>query len=37
VPKGWIEIGVGVDREDRKWDDDTAVLPRGTFTWHYGF
>jgi len=37
VPKGWIEVGVGVDREDRKWDDDTAVLPRGTFTWHYGF
>jgi hypothetical protein len=37
VMKGWIEVGVGVDREDRKWDDDTAVLPRGTFTWHYGF
>jgi hypothetical protein len=37
VPKGWIEVGVGVDREDRKWDDDTAVLPRGTLTWHYGF
>ena len=37
VHKGWIEIGVGMDQEDRKWDDDTALLPRGTITWHRGF
>ena len=35
--KGWIEVGVGLDQEDRKWDDDTALLPRGTITWHRGF
>ncbi len=37
VHKGWIEVGVGMDQEDRKWDDDTALLPRGTITWHRGF
>lgn len=37
VPRGWIEIGAGVDDEDRKWNNTSAVLPRGTFTWHYGF
>ena len=37
VHKGWIEVGVGLDQEDRKWDDDTALLPRGTITWHRGF
>jgi Capsule assembly protein Wzi len=37
VAKGWVEIGVGMDQEDRKWDDETALLPRGTITWHRGF
>ncbi len=37
VPKGWVEIGVGADQEDRKWNDTSAFLPRGTLTWHYGF
>jgi len=37
VQKGWIEIGVGADQEDRKWNDTSALLPRGTLTWHYGF
>jgi hypothetical protein len=37
VPRGWIEIGVGADQEDRLWNDTSAFLPRGTLSWHYGF
>jgi hypothetical protein len=37
VLSGWVEIGVGADQEDRKWNGTSAFLPRGTLTWHYGF
>jgi hypothetical protein len=37
VPKGWVEVGVGADQEDRMWNDTSAFLPRGTLTWHYDF
>jgi hypothetical protein len=37
VPMGWIEVGVGADQEDRLWNDTSALLPRGTLTWHVGF
>lgn len=37
LPKGWIEIGVGADDEDRLWNGTSAFLPRGTVTWHREF
>ncbi len=37
VAKGWIEIGLGLDQEDRQWNDTSALLPRGTLTWHRQF
>lgn len=37
APMGWVEIGVGADQEDRLWNDTSALLPRGTLTWHVGF
>jgi len=32
---GWLEGGVGVDSQDRKWKGDEAVLPRAYATWNY--
>jgi hypothetical protein len=32
---GWLEGGVGVDSQDRKWKGDAAVLPRAYVTWNY--
>ena len=32
---GWLEGGVGVDSQDRKWKGDEAVLPRAYVTWNY--
>ena len=32
---GWLEGGVGVDSQDRKWQGDEAVLPRAYVTWNY--
>ncbi len=32
---GWLEGGVGVDSQDRKWQGDEAVLPRAYLTWNY--
>jgi hypothetical protein len=32
---GWLEGGVGVDSQDRKWKGDEAVLPRAYLTWNY--
>ena len=32
---GWLEGGVGVDSQDRKWRGDEAVLPRAYVTWNY--
>ena len=32
---GWLEGGVGVDSQDRKWKGDQAVLPRAYVTWNY--
>jgi hypothetical protein len=37
LPRGWIEIGVGADQEDRLWNDTSALLPRATLTWHHDF
>ncbi len=32
---GWLEGGVGVDSQDRKWKGDEAVLPRAYLNWNY--
>ena len=32
---GWLEGGVGIDSQDRKWKGDEAILPRAFVTWHY--
>ena len=32
---GWLEGGVGVDSQDRKWNGEDAVLPRAYVTWNY--
>lgn len=32
---GWLEGGVGVDSQDRRWKGDEAVLPRAYVTWNY--
>ncbi len=32
---GWLEGGIGVDSQDRKWKGDEAVLPRAYVTWNY--
>jgi hypothetical protein len=32
---GWVEAGVGVDSQDRKWLGDEAVLPRAYVNWRY--
>ena len=32
---GWLEAGVGVDSQDRKWRGDEAVLARAYATWNY--
>jgi hypothetical protein len=32
---GWLEGGVGVDSEDRKWQGEETVLARAYLTWNY--
>jgi len=32
---GWVEGGLGVDSQDRKWRGDEVVLPRAYVSWHY--
>ena len=37
LSRGWIELGVGADDEDRLWNDTSAFLPRATLTWSREF
>ncbi len=35
--QGWLEGGVGADRQDREWRGDDALLARAWLTWHHAF